>query len=99
MIQRAMGWAFEGLIQFPVEKGVEGPSQLRAESELVIRLPFGRMVRAEVMQAQEGELWWVARPGLGSGSALGVLRSHRKPLSGSRQRQKYVLESVWSSGE
>lgn len=45
MIQRAMGWAFEGLIQFPVEKRVEGPSKLREESELVIRLPFGRMVR------------------------------------------------------
>lgn len=63
MIQGAMGWALEGLIQFPVEKRVEGPSKLRAESELVIRLPFGRMVRAEVMGAQEGELWWVTRPG------------------------------------
>lgn len=63
MIQGAMGLAFEELIQFPVEKRVEGPSKLRTESELVIRLPFGRMVRAEVMGAQEGELWWVARPG------------------------------------
>lgn len=63
MIQGAMGLAFEELIQFPVEKRVEGPSKLRTESELVIRLPFGRMVRAEVMGGSGGRVVWVARPG------------------------------------
>lgn len=46
-MEGAMGWGFEGLIQFPTEdKRVEGPSKLRAEFELVIRLPFRGMVRA-----------------------------------------------------
>lgn len=46
-MEGATGWGFEGLIQFPTEdKRVEGPSRLRAEFELVIRLPFRGMGRA-----------------------------------------------------
>lgn len=65
MEERALDWGFRGLIQCPVEeKRGEGHLKLRAQPELVMRLPFGGIVGCERPRPREGGwMWWEMKPG------------------------------------